>query len=385
MLKVLEFEDSWNATTGYQPGDFVTYGGYTYVAITNSLGARPTSSPNDWDLFTAGFRFIGDWGDDSSNYEYFTGDVVRLGGYTYLAIADNSGQRPPNATYWQKLNSGIAWKNAYANSTLYDAGDSVRQGTSSYICILAHTSNTGVNDPANDGPGTYWNQLAGGPETDVLTTQGDLLYYSGSGPGRLPVGAAGQVLTVNAGATAPEWAYLGKINNIFYVDTNTGQDLPASNYGVTLDRPWKSLQYATQQVLNGAERPNAGWLLKRNRNFIAEEILQWVIWNIANPSGIWASFTLDSAASCRRDMGQIVDAIVYDLTHGGNQRTRAAANSYFDSSGNLLTVVNDEKLQTLAAINFARDLMINSILANTAPGTNYQTLMSISPAHVTSY
>ena len=377
----LEFEDSWSGTVRYQPGDFITYGGYSYVAITNSLGARPTSSPNDWDLFTAGFRFIGDWGDDSSNYEYFTGDVVRLGGYTYLAIADNSGQRPPNATYWQKLNSGIAWKNAYANSTLYDAGDSVRQGTSSYICILAHTSNTGVNDPANDGPGTYWNQLAGGPETDVLTTQGDLLYYSGSGPGRLPVGAAGQVLTVNAGATAPEWAYLGKINNIFYVDTNTGQDLPPSNYGVTLARPWKTLRYATEQVETGALRENSTYLLKRNRNFIAEEIVQWVKWNIANPSGIWASFTLDSETACRRDMGQIVDALVWDISHGGNKRTRDATNAYFQSNGNLLTVVADEDDQTVAAINYGLTV-IDRVLSNLAPATNYQTTNSFSPAHV---
>ena len=377
----LEFEDSWSGTVRYQPGDFITYGGYSYVAVTNNLGARPTSSPADWDLFTAGFRFIGDWGDDSSNYEYFTGDVVRLGGYTYLAIADSSGQRPPNANYWQKLNSGVAWKNAHADATLYDAGDAVRQASSSYICVLAHTSNTGVTDPANDSGGTYWNLMSGGPETDVLTTQGDLVYYSGSGPARLPVGAAGQVLTVNAASTAPEWTYLGKINNIFYVDTNIGQDLPASNYGVTLARPWKTLRYATEQVETGALRENATYLLKRNRNFIAEEIVQWVKWNIANPSGIWASFTLDSETACRRDMGQIVDALVWDISHGGNKRTRDATNAYFQANGNLLTVVADEDDQTVAAINYGLTV-IDRVLSNLAPATNYQTTNSFSPAHV---
>ena len=377
----LEFEDSWSGTVRYQPGDFITYGGYSYVAVTNNLGARPTSSPADWDLFTAGFRFIGDWGDDSSNYEYFTGDVVRLGGYTYLAIADSSGQRPPNANYWQKLNSGVAWKNAHADATLYDAGDAVRQASSSYICVLAHTSNTGVTDPANDSGGTYWNLMSGGPETDVLTTQGDLVYYSGSGPARLPVGAAGQVLTVNAASTAPEWTYLGKINNIFYVDTNIGQDLPASNYGVTLARPWKTLRYATEQVEIGALRENSTYLLKRNRNFIAEEIVQWVKWNIANPSGIWASFTLDSETACRRDMGQIIDALVWDISHGGNKRTRDATNAYFQANGNLLTVVADEDDQTVAAINYGLTV-IDRVLSNLAPATNYQTTNSFSPAHV---
>ena len=376
----LEFEDTWSGTATYQPGDFVTYGGYSYVSKTNNIGnGQPSTNTTDWSLFTTGFRHAQDWGDDSAAEEYAVGDVVRLGGFTYLCILDHTGQRPPNVTYWELLNEGFKWKNTWLDATLYDKGDSIRHGVNSYVCILAHTSAAASNRPDLDS-GTYWNLLTAGAESGNLTTQGDLVYYSGSGPTRLPIGEVGQVLKVNSAGNAPEWGFFGSLANVYYVQNTIGQDSPAGAYGLTLDRPWKSLQYATQQVLNGAERPNAGWLLKRNRNFIAEEILQWVIWNIANPSGIWASFTLDSAASCRRDMGQIVDALVYDLTHGGNQRTRAAANSYFDSSGNLLTVVNDEKLQTLAAINYGLTV-IDRVLSNLAPATNYQTTNSFSPAH----
>ena len=39
----------------------------------------------------------------------------------------------------------------------------------------------------------------------TLTTQGDILYRDGSGIQRLPKGAAGKVLKMNSGATAPEW------------------------------------------------------------------------------------------------------------------------------------------------------------------------------------
>jgi hypothetical protein len=40
----------------------------------------------------------------------------------------------------------------------------------------------------------------------VGTTAGDMDYYTGAtGKARIPIGTAGQVLTVNAGATAPEW------------------------------------------------------------------------------------------------------------------------------------------------------------------------------------
>lgn len=45
------------------------------------------------------------------------------------------------------------------------------------------------------------------PTTDVVTTAGDLIYGTGADAvTRLGIGTAGQVLTVNSGATAPQWA-----------------------------------------------------------------------------------------------------------------------------------------------------------------------------------
>jgi hypothetical protein len=46
---------------------------------------------------------------------------------------------------------------------------------------------------------------AGASQGDALTTQGDLLYRGASAAARLGIGTAGQILKVNAGATAPEW------------------------------------------------------------------------------------------------------------------------------------------------------------------------------------
>lgn len=54
---------------------------------------------------------------------------------------------------------------------------------------------------------TTWADLSGSGMTNPMTTAGDVIYGGASGtPTRLAVGTAGQVLTVNAGATAPEWA-----------------------------------------------------------------------------------------------------------------------------------------------------------------------------------
>ena len=96
------------------------------------------------------------------------------------------------------------WKGAFNNSTAYAVDDVVSSGGSSYVCILASTGNAVSN-------GTYWNIMssAGTNGTDVgttLTTQGDILYRDGSGLQRLAKGTAGQVLQMNSGATAPEYA-----------------------------------------------------------------------------------------------------------------------------------------------------------------------------------
>ena len=373
----LEFEDSWNASASYQPGDFVTYGGYSYVSITNNSGLKPSDNPADWDLFTTGFRFIGDYEDDSSNREYIEGDVIRLGGYTYLCILKHEGQRPPNATYWQRLNEGVEWKGDWADATFYDAGDSVQYGVNSYICVLAHTSDeiTIQNRPDQDVLGNNWNLLVAGAESGNLTTEGDIVYYGGAGATRLPVGTPGQVLKVNDAANAPEWTSFGAINNVFYVETSGGVDLPAPAYGVTLDRPFKTVRYANEQVQAGAIRYNAKNLLKKNRGFIANEANAWKDAQIVAGTGIWSGFVDPSPGKCERDMGQIIDAIIWDLSHGGNQRTRDAALSYF-SNGTLLPVIAAEDVQTVAVINYMVEV-IDAVLSNLPPAATYGTLNQV--------
>ena len=366
----LEFEDSWSGTTTYQPGDFVTYGGYSYVSKTNNVGnGAPSTNTTDWDLFTTGFRHAQDWGDDSSAEEYKVGDVVRLGGITYLCIQDHTGQRPPNNTYWELLNEGFKWKNTWASATLYDKGDSIKYGVNSYVCVLAHTSDT-PKRPDNDASGTYWNALIAGAESGNLTTQGDLVYYSGAGPTRLPIGDAGQILKVNSAGNAPEWAYFGALNNVYYVQGVTGVDSAAPSYGTTLDRPWKTIQYATQQILNGAERAAAKRLLEINRSFIKHDAVEFVDHGIANNTSPYTGSFTYTKATWMQFVGRLVDALVYDLSHGGNIRTRA-----------LTTAIHADATITGKTSEFNamvdRVLVVaDAVLSNVAPAQNYQTLNS---------
>lgn len=57
----------------------------------------------------------------------------------------------------------------------------------------------------------------------ALTTEGDIVYSDGTDLQRLPIGTGTQVLTVNSGATAPEWGTRGS-QSIFTVGTADGTD-----------------------------------------------------------------------------------------------------------------------------------------------------------------
>jgi hypothetical protein len=381
----LEFNDTWTSGTIYQPGDIVAYGGYSYQALTNhtaSGGQPPSTNTIDWVLYTTGLRFQGDW---NSGTSYRVGDVIRLNGYTYVAIADSLNQVPPNLSKWERLNSGIQWKGQWVDDFSYVLGDAVRYGNNSYVCVLAHLSEGDdgstltpgqVNSrPDQDVNGTYWNLLSGGPEESVLTTTGDLVYYSGSGPARLPIGDQGQVLRVSPEGI-PEWVYYGVVSRLVYVAPH-GVDNPAPEYGLTLDRPWASIRYACEQIEKGYENPQAGILLKNNRAFIQAEVAEWVDRQIIIGTGIWSGFTNDNKDLCTRDVGLLVDALVYDITHGGNSKTIETALTYFDPvTGDLIASLTDEAVQGVAAIEYALTL-INYILINDAPGTNYQTLNGV--------
>ena len=369
----LEFEDSWGPYSDYQPGDIVTYGGYTYVAKTNNTEKHPTDNPSDWDVFATGFNLRGDYGDDSANQDYRTGDVVRVGGYTYLAIANSNGVRPPNLSFWEKLNEGANWRNTWTDATYYDLGDTVQQGVNSYIAVQSHTSSNGVNDPATDTAGAFWNFMSGGAESGNLTTIGDIVYYGGSGPARLPVGKPGQVLKVNDAQTAPEWTYFGAINHIYYVDTSNGVDGKTPDRGITLDRPFKTIRFATEQIRDGSAYQNDRILLEANRSFLAQQTVEWVDYQIANSIAPFAGYTHDKV-KCTRDMGQQLDAAAWDLSHGGNVRSREAALSYFKPNG--ASYIAGQTGQTVAAINYMRSIIPN-ILAKTDPAVNYATTNGI--------
>jgi len=464
-----EFESTWNSATLYQPGDIVVYGGNQYIAKTvhtaASVAANPSITTADWDLFSEGLKFQSDWSNATS---YKIGEVVRLGGYTYLATvnspsntytvtsvvgatdyfntSDTTGMvagmsvrftgttfgnvftsgryyirqvisgteftisttpggavfntssatgsmtatvsaEPPNTAYWTRLNSGISWQGAWTDDTEYLQGDAVRFGANAYICLLAHRSEgddgstlgaagggQANSRPDLDSTGTYWSLLNVGSEIDVLTVRGDLVYYGGAGPTRLPIGREGQILRSNG--TDPEWTTLGETDHSYFVASH-GVDLPAPIHGKTWDKPWKTIRYACEQVERGPRNPDATYLLELNRVFIQREVTEFIQNQITNNIAPFTSAFVYDDFKCERDVGFVVDALIYDLRHGGNVKTRGAANSLIgglsETEVETYAPLVTESDESIAAYNYLVTV-VEDVLAQTAPAVNYQNL-----------
>jgi hypothetical protein len=100
-------------------------------------------------------------------------------------------------------------------------------------------------------------------------------------------------------------------------------------------------------------------ILVANREFIQEEITAWINVQITGGSGVWAGFTYDEA-TCARDVGYIVDAMIYDLLYGGNSQTVDVALSYFYGG-----VIQAEQSQSVLAYGRLKEIL-QQIVQNTS-------------------
>ena len=144
-VKGLKFEDSWDNATEYQTGDIVVYGGYTYVALQTSTGSQPNTSLDvNWSILTTGFKVVGNWNNSTT---YKPGDVVLLGGNSYVAKVTNTNSLPTNVNAnWDFVVGGFTWRGDWDAGTAYNPGDAVTRQSNSYICVAATTNNPPETD-----------------------------------------------------------------------------------------------------------------------------------------------------------------------------------------------------------------------------------------------
>ena len=315
----LEFEDSYSNTTQYQLGDVVTYGGYTYTAKQDTIGNLPTSTTY-WEVFTTGFKVRGAY---NAGTAYNPGNVVTRNGYVYVAKVDSTGNSPTiqdtdsnsptynetitNSAYWELINTGFQFQGDWSGASTYYLGDVVKEGNSSYICTDEHTGD-GTTTSATKPPSAYWDTLAAGDTTIVMTTPGDIMIRTSTNT-KLNVGKKGWKLRADEGQNYPIHWDPDDESYTWYVDPYKGSDE-------------ENLTYSPGVVATG-------------------------------------SMSSGEHTLCRRDLGYVMDAAKYDMAIGTNyMQTIVGHRMQYGVS-----VTTADRIRVLGAIDHAKlaTVDINSV------------------------
>ena len=134
-------QGAYDPAVAYSLGDVVRYGGNSYVNKLSSTGVAPTTTAN-WTLITEGLNWTGAW--DSATV-YQKGDVVNRNSNSYVCITDNTTgaanapELDPNGNYWNYLAQG-----GNAAQVLQETGDLLYQAASGVNRIALPTGSTGT-------------------------------------------------------------------------------------------------------------------------------------------------------------------------------------------------------------------------------------------------
>jgi len=123
-----------------------------------------------------------------------------------------------------------------------------------------------------------------------------------------------------------------------------------SDGGITQDR------YAVTTTINPLSGLNTNAVEKvlANKTWIQSEVINYL-------ATIYPNFQYN-VNTCYRDVGYIIDAVLYDLTYGGNVRSRAAGISYYQQGNpSAALVLSQQKVETIDAINFATTAAITAL------------------------
>ena len=323
----------------------------------------------------------------------------------------------------------------WTTGTGYVLGDVVTFGSNSYICIDEHTASS-PSRPDADTNGDYWNLIAAGSEYNILTETGDLVYYGPNGPARLPVGINGQVLRSQDGypiwanyGLINNLVYVSPLgNDVPYPRAGATIDQPWKSVRYAAKQVEdgylnpnakhlleKNKQYIMKEITNwviytytvdisAAVSGTKAFTCTTTANLVAnmpiefsgttggviagqkyyvKTILTSTSFTISETAG-GAVKTLSASttpmtgtlsydhAFCERDVGIIVEAIKFDISHGGTGKTNAAAKAYYTTYGNAYINSNlgSQITQTVAAYEYLAELMINVV--SNIPYRNYQ-------------
>ena len=202
-------------------------------------------------------------------------------------------------------------------------------------------------------------------QTEITLSKAALV-NSGAGPG----GAAAGTTTLNGSTGGNDLGLATSVGavepgNQFAVEPGDNLIVPLSFSGVD------SATFYLSGINNGTFY-DASNLIAGNKQFLQEEVSGFVYANYTLPAG--------DQAKCYRDLGFLIDNIVYHLRFGGNERVVNFAQLYYTNRGypygEELTYINRSAEETAAAIA-AWDklaLLMNEAMRNTLGAGTYTSI-----------
>ena len=388
--------NDWSSGTNYLIGDVVRRGGMLFGAIADNSNSDPLEGS-----VTKTYKIVGSSGTtleisspDSTLGNIVVGMIVIGQGFTRgqrvlswdgnTTVILNEG---PDGTVsdgalltfigvdpekWTLIVPGTTWRGYWNTSNTYLQGDLTVYKNITYRCIRS-TRSLFVSSPNLDTSNSYWAIYLEHDSKNALLNQGDIVYYDGTENTSLAISDT-ETEVLKVVDSVPSWETVFITPNVYYVATNGSDADDFPDRGLTWDHPWRTVKHACERVAEGTSNPIAKDALVTNKSWMIEEMWQWMQYQEANsisPFGISSEY---DETKTRRDAAFVVDAIVYDITRGGNSQTVATAKSYFEP-GSTTTFFNASVAAQMpffiAALEYLKEL-VNDAISNTDPDVNYQ-------------
>jgi hypothetical protein len=256
------FYDAWVNTVYYAVGDIVRHGGYLYVASANNYASvSPSEDTTNWNILSKAVNFVGTW---SADVDYKTGDVVRRGGNLYIATADTTHDGSSldylDIQNWDLVTVAQSWRNAWATGNTYSVNDVVIYLGNTYTCNLEHIA-TSSNFPGDNGSGFfYWDLILQAGQQAGMNLRGDLLTYNLSGALQGDGSSFGPTrvpvglenqLVIVNDQNSVDYAFWGDLARVRYVDLSGVDDNTDPERGTSSSLPWRTIRYACEQMDDG--------------------------------------------------------------------------------------------------------------------------------------
>jgi len=405
-----EYRSEWMGDQSYKIGSVVYEGGTSYVATADSLGESPSTYSVTATIVETGT----------------TGKTVKLdstaglkpgmtligtglyAGQTIVTVDDINtiqiSQVPDvalqgnntidfvglNYLYWNILIQSTRHTNFWTDSATYLPADIVIWANGTYRCIQKHSSGAPTR-PDLDTQFVYWAPLIDHAKENAGNTVGDIVTRLNDVNIPVPIlpldefgvrAAVGSTedYVLQAESKELDWKNIQIVPNVYYVSPD-GVD--AATGGNDPDKPYGSIKYACEQIENGSQNPNARAILKANKEFIVEEMYEWMVWKVANNSDPFTSSSVFNAVSTKRDARIVLDAILWDITRlddaklvHANTKTVFAAQAYFaiESNTTFASAGTEATKAFIVAALSRLSLLASNALNLVAPDTNYQVL-----------